>query len=239
MTNPIIIKVEDERWQQAQQFELQFAQDAVNQGDDYNHWWFDAFEGYKELRGRSFPNVLEVGCGPNTNLRLILPLIKFNRVWLEDPLIHTYIGLRMVKRLFKIVNYSKPVHAAALHKKFQATLLPEPVEELSLPDHHIDLCVCINVLDHVYNAELCMKQMQRVLGKEGILVLAQDLSNDEDMQLCPESWTDIGHPIKIDDLFLDAQLAGFTPIRKTILPREQGRNPRCHYGTYLFVGQKF
>jgi hypothetical protein len=79
--------------------------------------------------------------------------------------------------------------------------------------------------------------MRRIL-KNGVLVLAQDLSNEEDRGSCPESWSDIGHPIKIDARFLDSYLSDVAPLYRRILPREEGRNPRCHYGTYLFVGQK-
>jgi len=72
----------------------------------------------------------------------------------------------------------------------------------------------------------------------GVLIIGQDMSNAEDLQLCPESWTDVGHPIKMDDEYLDAQTQGLSILFKNILPREKGRNPRCHYGTYLFIGQK-
>jgi hypothetical protein len=80
--------------------------------------------------------------------------------------------------------------------------------------------------------------MHRVLRIDGILIIGQDMSNAEDLKLCPESWTDIGHPIKLDMEFLDSQTQGFSPLYRKILPRQQGRNPKCHYGTYLYIGQK-
>ena len=238
MTKPTIVRVGEERWRQAQEFELKFAQEAVGLGDDFNHWWAEAFGAYQAIRGMRLPDVLEVGCGPHTNVRLILPLIDSQRLWLEDPLIESYVRLKDVRRFARIFPTSRPVTAATLQKTRQAVLLPEPLEELSLPDRSIDLVVCINVLDHVRDAELCLRQMQRVLRPRGVLVLGQDLSNAEDLESCPESWTDTGHPIKLDGDFLEGQLAGLTPLFKSILPREQGRNPRCHYGTYLLIARK-
>lgn len=122
--------------------------------------------------------------------------------------------------------------------RYPATPLSEKPEDLPLPDKSIDLCVCINVLDHVQDAQQCIMQMRRVLKDEGILVIGQDLSNEDDVQLCPESWTDMGHPIKMDADFLDSCLNGLIPVYRKILPREDGRDPRCHYGTYLLIGQQ-
>ena len=39
-------------------------------GDDDNQWWADCFEGYKFLPPKA-ENVIEVGCGPYTNMRLV------------------------------------------------------------------------------------------------------------------------------------------------------------------------
>jgi ubiquinone/menaquinone biosynthesis C-methylase UbiE len=58
-----------------------------------------------------------------------------------------------------------------LIRKNHAIPISKPMEELPLTDQNVDLCVCINVLDHVRDADLCFKQMRRVLKKDGILVL--------------------------------------------------------------------
>jgi hypothetical protein len=77
-----VLKVDDTRWKAAQEFELRFAQKKAGSGDDYNVWWYKAFNHYDFLRQRRFQNVIEVGCGPHTNIRLILPLISVERLWL-------------------------------------------------------------------------------------------------------------------------------------------------------------
>ena len=238
MHKTTITKVDHDRWAKAQAFELSFAQNSVDRGDDGNKWWRKQFNNYKALKGRTFPEVLEVGCGPHTNVRFILPLIKFSHLELEDPLINTYIELQIQKKIAHLKLLSHPVEIVRLKQKFKSTCLSEPLEELSLPDDSIDLCVCINVLDHVRDASMCLKNIERVTKKGGMVIIGQDLSNEEDQVRCPESWSDAGHPIKLDESFMDEHLGYLNPVLQKILPREEGRNPRCHYGTYILIGQK-
>lgn len=232
-----VLKIDRSRWRSAQEFELHFAQRTVNTGDDYNRWWYAAFNRYEVLKGKHFKNVLEVGCGPHTNIRLILSLISFEHIWLEDPLIHEYLKMRKERRILRFLRFRSPTTVASLARRRSVILLSEKLEDLSVPDKSIDLCICINVLDHVEDATSCLRQMRRVLS-DGVLVLGQDLSNEHDREICPESWSDIGHPIKMDAQFLDFNLRDMAPLYQKILPRAEGRNPRCHYGTYLFIGHQ-
>ena len=238
MNKVIISKVENYRWNDAQKFELEFAQKSVNSGDDYNFWWYSAFDKYLSIQNHLLPNVLEVGCGPHTNIRLILPLINYKKIWLEDPLINSYKKLRKKKRNFLSFIFNSKTAVLELIEKKDAIPLTEPLEELSLDSGSMDLCVCINVLDHVRDAEICFQQIHRVLKPKGVLIIGQDMSNSEDFERCPESWTDIGHPIKLDKHYLDKETLGYSILFKKILSREKGRNPKCHYGTYLFIGVK-
>jgi SAM-dependent methyltransferase len=232
-----VLRVDSDRWRAAQEFELHFAQSTVSTGDDYNLWWYTAFNRYEVLKGKHFSNVIEVGCGPHTNIRFILPLITFEHLWFEDPLIHDYMKMKRERRIMRFLRFRSLTTVASLARRYRVTLLSEKLEELSLSDKSIDLCICINVLDHVQNVDDCLRQMRRIL-KNGVLVLAQDLSNEADRESCPESWSDIGHPIKLDAECLDSHVSDMAPLYQRILPREEGRNPRCHYGTYLFVGQQ-
>jgi len=232
------LKVEEDRWKIAQQFELKYARSNSTIGDDYNNWWCEAFNHYRALQGKDFPNVIEVGCGSHTNLRLILPLINFERVWLEDPLIQEFLLLNRKHRNWFSPKRRRPVAAAELVERYSANILPEKLEDLSLSDQSIDLCVCINVLDHVQDVQRCLEQILRVLRPGGLLVIGQDLTNEEDFILCPETTTDFGHPIKMDEPYLNTFLNILTPVFRSILPRNEGRNPRCHYGTYLLIGKK-
>jgi SAM-dependent methyltransferase len=106
---------------------------------------------------------------------------------------------------------------------------------LPYKDASTDLVVCINVLDHVRDYDLCMSEMLRVLNKNGCLIIGQDLTNDEDFKMCPETITDVGHPVKVDLDIIRNSLNGMDTLFEKVLPREEGRNPRCHYGTYLGI----
>lgn len=75
-----------------------------------------------------------------------------------------------------------------------------------------------------------MDEMFRILNNRCFLVFCQNLSNEEDRIQYPESYTDIGHPIKTDLPLIEKSLYGrcLTPFEK-ILPRYEGRNPRADY----------
>jgi len=236
----LITRVDHRRWLEAQQFETEFAHSSRHERDDWNLWWRDQFEGYEALAGRSFSRVLEVGAGPNTNVRLIAPLIELDHLFLEDPLMMQYLAAEFqtpsLRASLRPRQSPSPLVQLVSDNRFSVDLSSAMLESLPHRTSSIDLLVCINVLDHVQNADQCLDEMRRVLRPGGILVLGQDLSNDEDLRLAPDSYQDIGHPIKVDDLYLDDRIGAAETLFSNILPRETGRNPSAHYGTYLFIG---
>lgn len=248
MTDSYLIrKVENERWKEAQEFELKFAKDTIEADDDWNRWWSEKFDDYSLLSGKSYRNVLEVGCGPHTNVRYILPLIDVEKIWLEDPLIQYYItyslnnldsfGKYLRMKFFRNkISYSLNLFSNLAYKVDSSS---SKLEDLPYKDNQMDLIICINVLDHVNDYDKCMQELNRVLNNNGILVLGQDLSNMEDRLQCPESYTDIGHPIKIDHLLIGNTFdSRYQRLFEKILSRDEGRNPKAHYGTYLGILQK-
>jgi len=206
MIRHIIRKVNGNRWGQAQEFELKFAQNTIDSDDDWNQWWYEKFDRYSLLEHKNFNNVLEVGCGPHTNIRFILPQIKFTKIWLEDPLIQYYITHNLTKSnsfinfLKKKFGKNKINYLLELYSDLNSKvdLSSSKLEDLPYKDNQMDLIICINVLDHVNDYDRCMQELYRVLNDAGILILGQDLSNQDDMINCPESYSDIGHPIKVD-----------------------------------------
>jgi len=249
MTSHLVRHTDTENWKRAQNFELQFSKQNITGGDDWNIWWKEKYDNYKFLDGLTFNNVLEVGCGPHTNIRFILPRINYQKVFMEDPLIQFYVThftqeKENTLKMFKNFLFGKMSEYNFLIKLFanlniSVDLSSAKLEELPYRDEGMDLIVCINVLDHVNDYDRCMFEINRVLRKGGMFIIGQDLSNEEDLLNCPESYLDIGHPIKIDHQVLDNTLAnGYTKLMKKVLLREEGRNPTAHYGTYLGVFQK-
>jgi hypothetical protein len=93
-----IIKVDASRWEEAQSYEKKTWCDspAKSMGTDRNEDHEKQFGGYEILNVilPSTPlNIIELGCGPFTNLRLIFNKLSktVKRVDLLDPLIEDYI----------------------------------------------------------------------------------------------------------------------------------------------------
>lgn len=80
--------------------------------------------------------------------------------------------------------------------------------------------------------------MEQVIAHGGYLILGQDLTNAEDMQNCPDVLTDTKHPILLDMDALKPHLDAYRLVHSKLLPREQGRNPKAHYGTLIYIGRK-
>jgi ubiquinone/menaquinone biosynthesis C-methylase UbiE len=193
-------------------------------GDDRNRWWRQAFENYHALPS-NVDNALEVGCGPYTNMRLIRDVCKPNHIFLSDPLIRTYVNFNMT-----FVN--------EMYRKAACYLDDHPLEELPFKDDYFDLAVMINVLDHVKDAHLCMKNLIRVVRHQGVVVIGQDLTNKEDFANQPEGLR-IGHPVTVDENWFEPYLEDhFDPVLRKVLPREVGWAPQWHYGTLIYVGTK-
>ncbi|MEW6157508.1 MAG: class I SAM-dependent methyltransferase, partial [Verrucomicrobiota bacterium] len=194
-------------------------------GDDWNYWWKTQFDHYRFLP-RSVPNALEVGCGPYTNLRLIRETCQPDHIVLSDPLIRTYVKFKLT-------------FVAELYRDALCILDDHPLEELPFADNYFDLTVMINVLDHVRDAALCMKNLIRVTKPGGYVIIGQDLSNDDDMKALKEDGGAVGHPIKLDHHWFAPYLDhGFNPIIRKVLSREEGRAPEAHYGNLIFAGRK-
>src|SRR5437660_4560151 len=164
-TRAILDKVDRDRWLQAQQWERQHwvrtqkerarycknyiwrllrlsGAVAKYRGDDWNLWWKNQFNEYRFLP-KVVHNALELGCGPYTNVRLMLERCRFEHLYLSDPLIRTYVKFKLT-------------FVADMYKSAECVLDDHPAEELPFASNYFDLVVMINVLDHVQNASLCM-----------------------------------------------------------------------------------
>jgi len=244
-TKPLPLAVSEERWRQAQEWEAAFwrsqnpvaaslaarAKRLVKRalgwpkaapGDDWNHWWAEKFENYRAIP-LQLARVAELGCGPYTNLRLILPGRQVGEAWCSDPLMAEYLKF-------------EEQWLAQAWRQGAVRVDDHAIEECVFASEDFDLVVLINVLDHVRDSVQCLWQAARITRPGGFLIVGQDLSNAEDVARTGE---DIGHPIRIDEETLDAELAPrFGAVLRRVLSREEGRNPEAHYGTYLFIGRK-
>jgi SAM-dependent methyltransferase len=233
-----------ERWREAQEWELAFWREgqrkrgwkrivwpavapilrALNwrraRGDDWNHWWKDRFDGYRFLPPH-LGDCIELGCGPYTNMRLILEGRKARRVVCSDPLVNSYITFRG--------RWLAEAHARGL-----VEIDDYPAEEPKFPPASFDLVVMINVLDHVRDADLCMRKAIELLRPGGYIVLGQDLRDDADIADRPH---DVGHPIRLRRQDLEPYLQPLTTVLRADVSREESRDPRLHYATLVYAGR--
>jgi SAM-dependent methyltransferase len=237
--------VSHERWQEAQTWERELWETSQHKhgwrrvawtvlrpvlravgwkrawGDDWNYWWAERFDGYSFLP-RELGDCIELGCGPYTNTRVILRDRTAARVVCSDPLAETYITFR--ERWLAKAAREGLVEVDA-----------HPIEELPFERESFDVVVMINVLDHVRDADLCLAVATGLVRPGGIFIIGQDLSNEDDVRGHPY---DVGHPIRLTQETVEGHLAGFEPVLRKDLSRDEGREPRLHYGTLIFAGRK-
>jgi 2-polyprenyl-3-methyl-5-hydroxy-6-metoxy-1,4-benzoquinol methylase len=215
-----ILSVSDEVWAQAQKDELHHWMTQGPDGDDWNAWWQEQFGDYSFIP-EGCTSLLEVGCGPYAqNTRRIMALHPgITKITLLDPLMKEFIEKQTAATKIE----GATLHSFAIEDKY---LVPE-----------YDVVVCINVLDHVQNIDMCLDSIASAVARGGMIIIGQDLSNEEDFRQCPESWADTKHPIKLslEDLAPYLMLR-FNTQFVNILPREKGRNPKAHYATLLWAG---
>ena len=185
--------VQYEEWQSAQEWEKNFWDQFVRgqrsiinlgflktlarkvlkgiEGEASNYWWEKMFDGYSFVPDK-LDNVIEFGCGPFTNLRLILKDCHASHVVASDPLARHYVGYNG--------------YLSRKWKKRQWLIDDHPLEERLFADGVFDLVVCINVLDHVRDVNLCMENLTKVVRQDGILILGQELTNEDDLRAMGE-----------------------------------------------------
>jgi SAM-dependent methyltransferase len=238
-------KVSPERWSEAQEWELELWKEAQTKrgwkrlvwpvagpvlrrldpirasGDDWNRWWRQRFDHYRFLP-QSLGDCVELGCGPYTNIRLILEGRDAGRVVCSDPLSRSYVTFR-------------GRWLASSHASGRIEIDDHPIEECVFPAESFDLVVMINVLDHVRDADTCLRKAVEVCKPGGVFVLGQDLSDESDVARHPH---DVGHPIRLRREDLEPYLDAFETLHRRDLSRDEGRAPELHYGTLVYAGRK-
>jgi SAM-dependent methyltransferase len=188
-------------------------------GDDWNLWWRAQFDDYAFLP-RELGDVIELGCGPYTNVRLILKDHTTRRAVCSDPLADEYLTFRgrwlaeaAEKGIIEVDNH--------------------PIEEAPFAPETFDVVVLINVLDHVMDAEKCMVTAVGLLRPGGYLIFGQDLNDPETVG--KYEWFEEGHPIRPTLADVEPHLDAFEPVlSKTVPPRDE----HLQTGVLVFAGRK-
>ena len=255
-----VVAVDDARWREAQAYERRtWMEIGLSAADDHNREYLQWFEDYAPLRGRHFERAIELGCGPFTNLRLILQVARARRVHLLDPLAEDYLrhphcryrgrrlggalsGLRSLGR-----SWRGPLGGLgeAIDALRTGGLAGVPVEIEAVPiegfrtGHRFDLVVMINVLEHCRDARAVFGKIEEILSPGGVLVFHDRLWAPDEIQRTISQLYDAGHPLRVGrDLAMEF-VGRFRPILRTerkVVDVEEGI--RLERTALSFIGSK-
>lgn len=208
-----IITVDHDRWKKAQQFEsagwLTHWRDANSDRNDEHQRGFNNYAAVPKNLG----DVIEIGCGPFTQLKTIQQNRKIISVTLLDPLLERY---------HQLPNCT---YKDGQFMDLPTTLICTPAEQLK-PVGKFDTAICINVLEHVQDVPKILLALHQCLRPKGILIFGErvyDGLNINDIY-------DIGHPVRMKKIVVTDFLKQF---RKLSI-----NTPKHEWGlTYYFIGR--
>jgi len=194
MTSSGIIEVNPSRWKDAQKYERtsRMSEDGLKAKEDRNKFHEINFDNYLNIKGRKFKNVIEIGCGPFTNIVRILNHVSCEKVTLLDPLIADYLKHPHCAYKNNMIKYGK---FWSMSKK-EVTTISEPIEDF-LPNETYDLVVLINVLEHCFSLEKVLNKILSLSSKNGVLIFHDKLIPNDDLKEIVTRIYDAGHPLRI------------------------------------------
>lgn len=175
-----IVKVDDRRWQAAQRFEsdgwLRHWRTASSDRNGQHQAGFGGYTCVPSYMG----NVLEIGCGPFTQLQTIAEGRTIKHVTLLDPLLEQY------KQL------PNCIYKEGRFLGYDSRLICKQAEELSVIAE-FDVAICINVLEHVQDVEAVLLKLHRSIATGGIVIFGERYYDGLDIN----EVYDVGHPIRV------------------------------------------
>lgn len=203
-----IRRVDQRRWNEAQHYERKTWCDSPATGmtADHNYEHMLHFNDYAMLNDLLDDNlsVIELGCGPFTNMRLILRTMcekRIAHVSLLDPLISEYL-----------------LHAPNCTYRKGLDGLPVkthncPIEDFEI-DRQYDLVVMINVLEHCFNTDRIFENIRAMLKTGGILVIGERVfaGMGEGMLQSLEEVYDAGHPIRLSEMYFNSKIMEYEEL---------------------------
>jgi hypothetical protein len=235
-----IVRVPAARWEEAQRYERRtWMQNGRASVSDRNEYHRERFAGYAAIRHRHFRRAMELGAGPYTNIRHILPQCTVDEVHLLDPLIRDYVRHPFCRysggRLGGLVSQRPsrwPAYArhpaAALGAIWNdvrtgglagrpVTLVADMIEHYATPNP-FDLVVMINVIEHCQDAERVLRVIDEILAPGGVLVYHDKMYESDGVRALLGRVYDAGHPLRVDRAVVDHFL---TNGYRTLIPHQR------------------
>jgi SAM-dependent methyltransferase len=256
-----VVRVDRERWEEAQRYERRTWMENLRfAADDHNREYLDPFRDYAALRGRSFERAIELGCGPFTNMRLVLERADVREVHLLDPLAADYLHHPLCRYRGGRLGGLKAVLSARALPSWRAPLLlarelgnalrigglrgrpvhvePVPIEEFSSP-LRFDLVVMINVLEHCRDAQAVFSKIDEILLPGGLVVFHDRLWDEGELGRTIGTLYDAGHPLRVGRAAAEPFLSRYEPLlrdERQVMDVEGGI--RLRRTAVSFVGRK-
>lgn len=190
-----VLSVPFERWQRAQQYEREtWLTYGINETDSRNYEFAALLDGYKALP-KKLGHVIELGCGPFTNWRIIQQGHVANEVILLDPLADDY-------------QSQHPNCAYRLGGEIDNVYYPVRWVNSTIENYDrsetFDTVVIINVLSHCQDVNKVFDWINTHLKKGGYLVFGEPARDIDVMQVF-----DVGHPLSYNQSVIDDFLAAY------------------------------
>lgn len=202
--NGEILRVDMDRWKEAQFYERKtWMEQCLMLNDDRNYDHYRNFNSYHPIveYARSYPikNIIELGCGPFTNLRTMLHYLNPVEVHLLDPLLSSYLNHPNCSyKNNKMGGYDIKTHSI-------------PIEEFN-PDVKFDLVIMNNVLEHCYNIETIFDKIYDCLNVGGLFVFGDVYFMKRDIIELSNILYDSGHPLRLSKEYMDERLSQYESI---------------------------
>lgn len=232
-----VARVDSERWTEAQHYERTvWMRRQRAAADDRNRAHMMRFGGYRALAGLSFDRAIELGCGPFTNLRLILGTTHAREIHLLDPLIRDYVAHPLCRyrggRFGGVLGFANAGATLSLMRNPVACgreLLdayrigrlrgrPIQIEPSTIEDFEtskrFDLVILVNVIEHCRDAHRVFQKVREILAPGGVLVFHDKFFRSEDLLGSLATIYDAGHPLRLDPSVAEGFLKSFRPIMR-------------------------
>ena len=225
--NDSILKVDRERWLEAQYYERKtWMQLGLSLSDDRNYEHSERFDNYSKLKenNKSIKKVIELGCGPFTNLRTIYSFLpNIEEVHLLDPLLNDY--LNHPNCFYKNRNFSG----------YKTITYSCPIEEFNNDGLKFDLVIMNNVLEHCYDLNIIFEKIYEMIDDNGIFIFSDVYFKKEDVLRMVHTIYDAGHPIKLSEDFMNTFLSRFETLYERDIEKLYDQDWRLDK---YFIGRK-
>jgi len=232
LTKDGVNKISHERWELAQSTEKKHWMElGAKSADDRNYEHAFSFNNYTNLKGLTFRRAAEFGCGPFTNIRVISHIAKIEKCVLIDPLANeylnhefcTYIGGRFLRN-----DMDEAISIQSIM----------PIKGEEVPDNlDCDLVICINVLEHCYDAELFLNKLFSSCSKGGFIVFHDRVYDYDNAKQSVENIYDAAHPLRVGKDLIESFLSKLQQVHRVDLSiRNEMTN--TYQDSIYFIGRK-